>query len=1062
MKQAYKNILFCNKGFSILGTMLAFTFLGISGAGLLHFTSNVQKTSQSTAQKVELKPLLKQQIINNLKSLLIEKSINEHGKAGTANIYGVCSLVQPPSVSSGVAQLKLDLRNIHTKDNSTFSTKRWKFFFPKTQWEFVEQSPCKRIDSAFKEDKLNHCLRYKGEGTLQNTIYAIARITPRALPGMNVISTTENNAVIDPKKVVFHLETQLMSADSLEEESSIAYISSLSGIVWANETGECHATAPDGQRTIVKFSGTGTGTTFSRSVFNNPLYSPPPCSGLKIGSLSPDIAQVGNIDNLRLLTLTGLNAKISCTRNTFKCKQKIQSATTLSGYDNLQFTFHTTKILNKIPVKAINFTLQKADGKEWDGDDNGVLDGATVALSPDSTTLISGNKPIKLEDITAGNFSAVVSGSKVASACHSICKNYKPKDQSTYIYPAISIHEDKTKGCVFQSTYSADTGSHVRCTVCHTKACHRFGLGTFGPFKTEQRDITTVNQPASQQTIYGLGEEPLDGQLPECTVKHSYSAMRKPPTLPDSGNANVSGNTCKGITMNITDENSFKNFNSNTYKARNCNKKLPVLCFVNGHYMPAVKLNPNNLNAPVQVVQTSFHNTQTACFEMGREIGKLYDLGILLYSTYSEDKGNRIQKAISAVTALPPLNGNAGGFNLESPSDTKFNFINNAGRGMFLAPPAGYKVEFLPEKIKTIISAVLSLGKTEIWTAYEWDGGGAPMASPPWALVAKDHPFSLYYSKEDVSPRPVILLRNINTPFNLNKKPLALTHSVRYKGLVPRAHTENLRFVCKNHNTGKFFISSGKGAQNNGQTVCKNEKGAFLPPESGLDYAKLMMDLNPNDDEYPFPDPKVLRSQIVSSTPPSTLTASPTLPTFLHSKSIPNPSAWVALQLTTPVDKKNSSPPRKLKDMRLGGYFNQSSPFLTLDKDTIVKNFLYNHYINVQGIGTKLKDPGCKSSKKSISDFKKICIDNKHLPKSLVGLNDSCPDGTTALNLQKGRHKKTFAPAGIKYMSKWVSAVYGDNIVLHSFSAIPNKVNEWNIEVDRKKNSECKYPRPAK
>ena len=169
--------------------------------------------------------------------------------------------------------------------------------------------------------------------------------------------------------------------------------------------------------------------------------------------------------------------------------------------------------------------------------------------------------------------------------CHSICDQYNPSSQSTWVFPSIELdllHHDETAtgkeyqclkrdfGDVYTSPW-AKVGRYsedrVRCMAYHTKAGH-IGLGSYG---MQKRDWVAVKNPrgttTSPTTRYfdGIPEEPFDAQLPECGVKNHYTARGKVPPkalnecrkMLDSDVSN-----CYGMAMDVTGISSFKNFHS--------------------------------------------------------------------------------------------------------------------------------------------------------------------------------------------------------------------------------------------------------------------------------------------------------------------------------------------------------------------------------------------------------------------------------------------------------------------------------------------------------------------
>lgn len=1072
-----------------MGSLVAFSLLAVSGAGLIHYTSNVRKTSQSTVEQLQYKPILKAKIINGMKSLLMEKNIDENGKIPTVdnkvNTYGICSLVKPPEDFYGIEQVDLNLFNI--QDNSSWDENRWSYFFSKSEWEILSRSAaiekCKKIDSSFLHNGLSRCLMYRGETGLESAvIYAIAQIIPKTFPQFNSIDTgQQSGSLIDSKKVIFYLRTQLMKTDSMDTELT-AYKSSSSDIVWANEVGECNVMA-GGKRTIVKFSGTGPGTTFDRNVFNSPSFSHNHSQDLEILNINADIVQAGSVEDFDLFSLSGLNTKVSCVKNKFKCKQDV--LTDSSNYDDFRFTFNVINYKpHSIPIKAINVTLKKEDS-EFDGTDDEVLNSGSLFLyhSSNESKQIEGNKSNITFDVPRGSSSFEVK-TAIAPVCQKICEDYDPSQESSYVYPVINIHENKNNGMIFEKDYSNDVSNRVRCTVCHMKACHRYGLGTFGPYKTETSIVATHNQQGNYKTqeIYGLTDEPLDAQVPECLVKHQYDSMRELPPAAVARKGTLSSSAtnaaCKGITIkNMNNISAFKNFKHSEYEAIDCDTELPVLCFVNGHYYPAMKLT-GNTSQPLQFVTAPFKDAQKICFEMGREKGNYYDLAILLFNTYQpNDNGNSAQKTISAVRSLP--GDDTSGFTLEKPSSLKFDFINNVSRGLFLAPPTSLELSILPTGIEEVIKAFISstIAKNtgyKLWTAMEWDAGGAVIASPPWGLVAKEHPFSFYFSKG--TGHSPILLEDTTNNFS-EQKYMALSHNIRWKGLVPQTASKKLPFVCQRKDTKKFFITANAyiGKADEGVSKCDLFGGHFVPPESSIDWVKVMLKLNRNDSQYPYPDPGVSDSDMLTNS-------------FLHQKKVKNLMAWVALKHVSGTNEKEAP---LVKDLRLSRDWPTGSLFLKSNREKARKAVgKVGRYMSIKGkigsfalpdistikqtihcssvLGTTQKS--CSVSHNLISeDYYQLCVQD-NLPFSLKGLNEVCPSGTTAVDLKSGTG--TFEPVGIQYMVKYWDNIaskshYKDKkIILYDVEGTKQKIKDINDKITELKNSctssslSCPLPHP--
>ena len=76
-----------------------------------------------------------------------------------------------------------------------------------------------------------------------------------------------------------------------------------------------------------------------------------------------------------------------------------------------------------------------------------------------------------------------------------------------------------------------------------------------------------------------------------------------------------------------------------------------------------------------------------------------------------------------------------------------------------------------------------------------------------------------------------------------------------------------------------YFVTNAKGTFSEGPAKCAAEGGIFVPPVSGLDWAKVMLALNNNLNDQAFPDMGL-----------GTLSSSQ----VEHVKNIPQQKAWVA------------------------------------------------------------------------------------------------------------------------------------------------------------------------
>ena len=629
-----KNKIIWNQKGSLIGSVMALSIIGISTVGLLHYMTGFKSNVVEQVEQRDNEVLISRQAINRLKALLIEKTLKEDGSTAPQNTYGICSLLESPEEKVGTEAIFLNFKYVNTR-SANWSKSRWQAIFAAPDWQFADADLCRRIDSDFTESVFNRCLEYKGDSSGAWQTFVIAKIRPEYFPSGKVIDIA--NKSIDPKNVMFILtaktgsfyvktpsseESQDDSSQSDDSESEeegvqqdIVYFHQTSDIIWANSTGECHVQTKKGEWTTAYFSGSGTGSNSSNKVINDSrLRGIDSCEALEISDINKDIVQVGQLNNSDLSSVARLNAKLSCTTNTFRCKKPGGGVPGFSDDDinPFQFTFSVRNVHSyPVTLTAVNITLKKKNAGEIDGTANRRLDDVPMSLYSN----VDDNKSIMVANVDHANNTYELSGEKefavrtnMDSHCQSICQNNEA------VYPVIDVDTDKdTTGSCFKRDFSEDDSSRVQCTVCYMKSCHRTGLGTFGPLRENNYLIKNADANEKQQILQGLPDEALDSQLPECHITQSYTGS----DLPTNALKQVSsGGSCLAVGVSSMDD--FKNLHSSQrqYHRVNCNTKQPVLCFINGYYVPAVKV-PDDPNQPLNLIETDFCRCTRGMFSDG-------------------------------------------------------------------------------------------------------------------------------------------------------------------------------------------------------------------------------------------------------------------------------------------------------------------------------------------------------------------------------------------------------------------------------------------------------------
>ena len=398
------------KGSALISSLVAVALFGVSGAALFHYMSNFQTTVSQTVERVSVSPVLRNAAINNMKSILVEKSIDNTGRKSRRNEHGICSLVKAPTLGQGVEPIKLDLSQISRKMLTDEPESRWKAFFPQSEWELADISHCQRVIPNFSNTPYRKCFQYLGSRSniANQIVYVIVEIVLFSFPGLGVVdpsTITAQNRYIDPKAVIFRLKASAFTSnapspinnpDNPDDNPDVAqtssYLSHSSDILWANDVGNCHVRNSSNDWVVVRMSATGTGSTLQGNILNSPLYSEDThnCNKLQISELNSDVVQVGSLENVDLFSITRLNARIACTKNKFSCKQKIKvESLEADSYDDLVFSFNLfNKSFSDIQVAGLDVAIKDKDNNELDNTNNGKLDRVQVeyGISQDSVS----------------------------------------------------------------------------------------------------------------------------------------------------------------------------------------------------------------------------------------------------------------------------------------------------------------------------------------------------------------------------------------------------------------------------------------------------------------------------------------------------------------------------------------------------------------------------------------------------------------------------------------------------------------------------------------------------
>ena len=827
---------------ALVGILVSIGLIGISSAALVGYMQGFHKRATIVGTKNSVSFNIHSKVLSHLQALLVETRVDSNREEQEKSIWGVCSFLNPTNKISGVESLLFNIgTNLTAQSKSSFSRTRWQNFFDKNEYEIsVSDEPCQRIDSSFQSSYFGRCFKYIGKAKeMANEIYVIGRIVPKDFLSSSPIDLSTENT-LDPKRVFFELQSHVAVFEGNSEDDNVVLPSKQFNIIWANAVTECHVQSTGGPWTVVQFSGSGAGRLSRNVVINSESFSDlKTCNDLVFNDIAPHtITSYKILEDGNIVADHSSNVRTACRRKVYKCPGVLAHED--EHYDPIAFNVglsnETGSVLN---IKKVKMDFVKADlasstaGSQISSLKVNFSDLVTDFETNNNLTNVSLDPGHSVYRFTIDK----KDDNSLVNFCNNICSGSGESK-----FPLITIDLKKPPGasCTSYSSKYSDDKYRLRCITCHSKICSRDGVGAFGPVENEG-------------DVQGLVDEPLDGTLPECTLPSEKEKYELPDINAGSGHC---------VAMEVSNLDSFKDFESASYKFDSCNSQLPVLCFAYGHYLPAISV--SSPTSKPTLFKGSFDQAQEACYKMGREIVKKTSLASYFQVTYSDVLKESIESIVGALN-LPVSTSDA----------DYFDYINNASRGIFLVPK--YDVDKISKRLTKGDSSYFNkfgTGYNKIWVAIEKDAGKQVIGSIPQAVIANSSSAIFVRQQEDVSPRPV-LLRNTNSVSNSGTKAV-LTHNIQHKGVMT-VDNGNYPVLCRK-DYGDFVLVTDNKLLEEAINACKQEGAHFLPPVSSLEWIKAMTLLNNNSEMYPFPDPGDLSGD-----------------NYIHSRSISAPKVWVGL-----------------------------------------------------------------------------------------------------------------------------------------------------------------------
>lgn len=857
------NKLKSNIGFTVVEMTVAAGIVAATFTGTLAAMKATQKAkaqSQNLDQVGDVQPMLIKGVNNvvlNVKNISTQKN--------TEALCKLMSLRSGTSVSSGAQGGSVSVLSeivVRLTDNevkAALPDQRWLTAFPK--WKIVDPKTCVTPCEEGADSK--NCSKAPGpfvrcmEPDLeslaadQKLVFSKLKplvevsITPLALyPKVEVFPVGATKPVevtipmfsaipktareVDAKRVLFELSSRLTYSPA-GAESSIRKTDKQLQYVWPGDVGYCDTTINNASFKLSPAS-TGEGDSTGKMLYNTPAFKKGTKPPLQVIPRKKQI-QAGLVEGGRIQTDPQKNIEASCNEVKFQCRNDSSTPRTFNPSFYLDYTLKydssfskdsnsapvvATRIIPKLSIRQDQDLITQSHASATNADvlsENGAqVDyrlGAFPFLKTPGGRYVNAITGQEMVVTKKHNLRMLVTNAQ--NACRQICSRdnfqnlpYKPR----LFYSLLDVRDPSNQSGSYESEYLATNS--LGCTACYTKNCTRFGVGTFGPMK---------DQP----------DEPLDSSLPECAIKNPSNLAQPIPM--HATTVSVSSDSC--IAGSVDSVSGTIQFSS-----RDCNERLPVLCFNYGRFFLA----KTNSASSSTFSTHSFSEAPLRCYHTSHEtISRRKITGMF-------DQQNREPARRAHLTDIPE------------------SFNNNAHQGFFLAPQTTEQIKNAAESIKT-----QTFGSGYFWVAYKSDSDATLVANKPVfpkSTLPADQ-FALFFDKEgkvSLTRHPASMPALVAEPNSSNSAGgvggYILTHHLRYRGLIPAGTTQSpskkFEFLCQKREAPYFFATTGKASnkQSDGVAACEASGGIFLPPTTPLGWAKAITVVEEPDPEYPFPDPE--------------------------------------------------------------------------------------------------------------------------------------------------------------------------------------------------------------
>lgn len=746
-------------------------------------------------------------VLNRVRSVMLDTK----NEATGLKTESLCGLLQPREVQPGVTQINLIL------ERDIAPATKWKAAFA-PEWEVVSVDTTNRPQVHLT---LRPTLEVESllNGIDRNS--ATVKVSVRPL-NINPLSDRKSffaeiagNEVVDAKKVVYLMESKTTYKSSVAVEANANNNTNLQEaeakeLLSVIDIGSCDIRDSAGRVLSMSPAGTGAGDPAARTIYNDTEYEKASAQAFDFAMAANEITQGRNIDG-RLSANPEKNVVSSCTETSFRCPQIKKNRTYRSFiniYTNVSYNSNndqTTKKMNSVRV-APEAGLQDEAGRDW-------VQSRRLSISYAGQAGMSYRRandglyyPVNERGELEMNSPLRVGQSDnrllaTIENAEPFCRDLCAETPVPLLFPTLKLSTPDIKVQNEWLSQSGTTQIPLACTMCFTKACTRVGPGTFGPLEE-------------------FPPEPYDANIPECAAQDG-SVARKSLPFAEETVVDVTSQQC--VSAHIENGKFI-------YRARSCSDSLPALCFAFGEYILA-----HTLEARTTPRLVTFDAAARACREMGREahVKSVLREGI-------EQMGG----STALLDALPVRDG-------------KYNFLNLAKAGIFVAPQSG---EERTQAVASLQKSPLlkSNPRGEFWVGLRTLHGNLVAEVPLAPTTNTNEEQHLLYVEAGGQMSHKIVRQTpqsvITPPGPGQVRAHVLFNHVKFRGVAAAAAEQDQAypFLCLN-DQDRFFLSRNADKKfSQGGRICEDEGGLFVAPHSPLGWMQALLAVDPHDLFLPF------------------------------------------------------------------------------------------------------------------------------------------------------------------------------------------------------------------